>query len=111
MSRWARTKALWAHAFAVDGADEELTEEDRELIRRVAAFVIRRRMTAPAVMLLESSRPLTFVGSQFMHFVKPFATIALNAQEYERFARLLGRRSSIDLLLDAIAAEERRGNG
>jgi hypothetical protein len=110
MSRWARVVSFWAHAFAVDGPAEELTEADRELLHRVAAFVVRRRMATPAVMLLESSRPLTFLGSQFLHFVKPFASIALKAKEYERFAQLLERRSSVDLLLDAIAEEEGRGN-
>ncbi len=41
-----RLKAWWSHAFAVEGPEEEPAAEDRELVERLAQFVVRRRMTA-----------------------------------------------------------------
>jgi hypothetical protein len=110
MSRFKlrRLRSWLAHAFAVAPEAAPLDPEDLALIARVADLVVRRRMATPAVMLLESVRPLSFLGSQFMQFVKPFATLALNPQQYERFTRLLERREGVGLLLDAIGDREGR---
>lgn len=97
------------HAFAVK--DEEAGDfdaEERQLAERVATFIVRRRMTAPAVMLLESGRPLNFLGSQLLAFLSPFATLLFSSEEYDRFVRFLEKRSSIDLILDAIEEAESR---
>jgi hypothetical protein len=104
----SRFKAWWAHAFAVDGDSKGLADEDRVLVEKLADFVVRRRMSAPALMLLESSRPLNFVGSQVLAFLAPFATLVFAPAEYDRFVRLLERRKSIDWLVEAIAERESR---
>lgn len=101
-----RLKAWWSHAFAVEGPEEEPAAEDRELVERLARFVVRRRMSAPALMVLESGRPLSFLGSQLLAFLAPFATLVFSPVEYDRFVQLLGKRSSIDLLIDAIVKRE-----
>ena len=99
------------HAFAVEGDQEasDFDDEERALADRVAAFIVRRRMTAPAVMLLESSRPLNFLGSQLLAFLAPYATLLFSADEYDHFVRFLEKRSSVDLILDSIAKAESRG--
>ncbi|OGG49610.1 MAG: hypothetical protein A3F84_07355 [Candidatus Handelsmanbacteria bacterium RIFCSPLOWO2_12_FULL_64_10] len=107
MSRIERFRAWWAHAFAVDG-DEAFDGRDRALIDRLAAFVVRRRMTSPALMLLESGRPLNFVGSQLLTFLAPFVTMVFSKQEYNRFTGILERRGSIDLIIERIEEAESR---
>lgn len=100
------------HAFAVEGGDQEASDfddEERALADRVAAFIVRRRMTAPAVMLIESSKPLNFLGSQLLAFLAPYATLLFSSDEYDRFVRFLEKRSSLDLILDSIAETESRG--
>lgn len=77
----------------------------------MADLVVRRGMSVPAVMLLECWRPFGFLGSQVLHFLKPFATLVLNPTEYERFARLLERREAVNLLLDAIEANGEKKHG
>jgi len=106
-SRIERFRGWWAHAFAVD-RDEAFDEGDRALIDRLAAFVVRRRMTAPALMLLESGRPLNFLGSQLLAFLAPFVTAVFSEQEYSRFTGILERRGSIDLIIERIEEAERR---
>ncbi len=107
VSRTERFRAWWAHAFAVDG-DRGFDEGDRALIDRLAAFVVRRRMTAPALMLLESGRPLNFIGSQLLAFLAPFVTTVFSEQEYNRFTGILERRGSIDLIIERIEEAEGR---
>jgi hypothetical protein len=111
MSRLARLSAWLAHAFAVEGAGEGLAPEDGELVARLAEFVVRRHLTAPALAVLESGRPLNFIGSQALVFLAPFATLVFSAAEYERFARLLEKRRSIDLIIEAIVERESGQHG
>jgi hypothetical protein len=106
-SRVERFKVWWSHAFAVDG-DEAFDEADRALIDRLAAFVVQRRMTAPALMLLESGRPLNFLGSQLLVFLAPFVTMVFSPEEYTRFTAILERRGSIDLIIERITEAEKR---
>ena len=94
----------WRHAFAV-AAPVEPDEADRDLARRLARHVVRRGLTAPALMALESGRPRRFVGSQALAFLGPFATLVLPAADYERLVRLLEQRAGIDVLITALQEE------
>ena len=46
---------------------------DQELLERLAGWIVERRMTAPAIIFLESHRPMSFVGSQFMSQMQAIA--------------------------------------
>lgn len=96
------------HAFAVTSDTESLTDADRDLIRRVVEFLQNRELVAPAVAALEVSRPYTFLGNQFLTFMRPFARIALPGEDYDRLTRLMENRSSVDVMLDAL---EKAGRG
>ena len=95
-----------AHAFSTAAGDEAIRPGDTALVERLAAIVVRRRMVAPAVMLLECARPLSFLGSQVLHLAEPFATLAFDAEEYQRLVRLLERRQAVDMLLNALEHHE-----
>ncbi len=110
-SAWGRIRAQVALAFAVKTPQTPLEERDRDLLTRVAAYLVRRRLQVPAVMLLESVRPLRSVGSQAMIFVMPLATMVWDQQEYERLVRLLERQDGVDLLLGAISDMEESKSG
>jgi hypothetical protein len=100
-------RAKIKHAFAVDEEAKTWSEPDYELVDRVIRFILDRGLSAPATVALESSRPYTFLGSQFLTFLKPFAHIALPGDDYDRFTRLIENRGSIDLILDRLANAER----
>ena len=48
-------------------------ERSVELIEKIAAFLVKRKMAAPAIMTIESLRPLARLGSQILYFLAPFA--------------------------------------
>jgi hypothetical protein len=84
------------------------TPEDDALLDRIAEAVVRWSMSVPAIFLLESSRPLNFVGSQFLHFLSPMVHSVLNAKDLDRFALLLERRDTVEELIRRIERAEAR---
>ena len=83
-------------------SEPEATADDLALMTKLGAWLAQRRLETPAVLFLESIRPLSFVGAQGMHFLEPFARAVFDVKEYERLARLLERRSNLELLVRAI---------
>jgi hypothetical protein len=81
----------------------EISEERAvELIEKLSKFIAEKRMAAPAIITIESLRPLARIGSQLMHFLAPFAEIIFNAKEYQEFAVLLENEEYVRLLIKRI---------
>jgi hypothetical protein len=80
-------------------------ESDEALMLAVAQRVVRLRMEVPAVLFLESVRPLSFVGSQAMVFFQPFAQALFPWNQYERFTQLVSDRDNLERLTRLIEAE------
>ena len=79
-----------------------LAPEDQALFDKLADWLVARSLETPAVLFLESVRPLSFVGSQAMHFFEPFARALFAVEDYDRIARLMERRSNLELLVRTI---------
>ena len=91
------------HAFAVeDPEDFEPTERERLAAEKICEEVVRRRMTLPASMLLEMSRPLNYLGAQALHFFTPFASVLVDGRSWEDFAAFVERRGSVEYLIRTI---------
>jgi len=103
-SRWQNFRAGLRHAFALRSPLGPLNREDHALLSKLADAVVRRRMAAPAILFLGSLRPLGYMGSQAMVFLRPFATLLFKPSDYERLTAILERREGIDALLNAIEA-------
>ena len=103
--RLAKFVAVLRHAFAVD-THQALSFEELDLLGRVAGTVVRRRMAGPALLALESLRPLNYVSSQFMVFLQPLVGSFVSTRDYEQLAQILERRESIQVLIDRIEAQE-----
>ena len=80
----------------------------------MAERVVALRMTVPAILTLESFKPLSFVGSQALYFFEPMVRAFFAVPDYERFAALVERRDSLEALLvkieqrdEAVRVEER----
>ena len=93
------------HAFATKPAAEPLSVDDAELLDRMADAIVRRNMAAPATVFLESMGPMSFLGSQALHFFTPIIELAFSSKEVEQVARLLERRESLARLLAIIEAK------
>jgi hypothetical protein len=100
--KWDRVHEELSHAFSTKSGAEGLTIEDLALLERVADAVVKRGMTAPATLFLESLGPMNFLGSQALYFLTPIVEWAFNAKEVEQVARLLERRDTISRLITII---------
>ncbi len=102
VGKWDRVREELSHAFSTKSEAEVFTIEDLALLERVADAVVKRGMTAPATVFLESLGPMNFLGSQALYFLAPIVEWALNAKEIEHAARLLERRDTISRLITII---------
>ncbi len=94
-----RLRDLLAHAFHVDPpGPAEPTDIERPIIERLCREVVRRRMTTPALLALECSRPMNYLGGQAMHFFQPMASVLVNPAQWDAFAAFLEQRGSIEYL-------------
>jgi hypothetical protein len=100
--KWDKVLAELSHAFSTKSGAEVFTTEDLALLDRVADAVVKRGMTAPATVFLESLGPMNFLGSQALYFLNPIVEWAFNAKEVEQVARLLERRDTISRLITII---------
>ena len=100
--KWERVREELSHAFSTKSEAEAFTVEDLALLERLADAVVKRGMTAPATVFLESLGPMNFLGSQALYFLAPIVEWALNAKEIEHAARLLERRDTVSRLITII---------
>jgi hypothetical protein len=79
-----------------------VTQQQAKAAERVARFIVRFSMTVPAILTLESMRPLSFVGSQFMHVLSPSITAFLDVSDWDALAALLEDRRGVEYLIREI---------
>lgn len=85
--------------------DADLTDDERTLLDELADGIARRRLTPAALFFLESMKPMGFVGSQMMVFLRPMVTVIWNnPTRWDQIQALLEKRGSIELLLRRLEA-------
>ena len=84
----------------------ELDDRERELrervIERVARVIVERRLETPAMLFLESSRPLTFLAGQGALAAMPLIGGFVRPADVEALSRVLDSEESLDLLIARI---------
>jgi hypothetical protein len=93
---------------------QDLTPEEAELLRKLAQRVVDWHMTVPAILFLESVKPLSYLGSQVMVFFEPFVSAVFNVKDYNLLRQMMERRDNVERLLqkieelDAVQLEQER---
>jgi len=83
-------------------AEAPFAPEDLRLFERIAARIAELRLETPALLALESARPVSLLASQAMTFLEPVALALFRMADYRRFASLLQRREAVEALMAAI---------
>lgn len=98
-----RKRLQWLRdAFSMDSFNEPLTESEMAHLERIARFFVDRRMSVPAILFLETGKPLNYVGSQAMTFFEPAVRSVFNADQYVELKLILERRESVETLIQLI---------
>lgn len=118
------------HAFAIGYDMDALSDADKAALRTLAEWVCARHMEAPAIMLVESFRPLNFIASQVGVVAEPFVVMATDllkgllpmtrrvpdAKMYKGLVAAFEKRTSVDFLVEnltdlaAARTKKKRGN-
>lgn len=91
-------------------ASDVPAERRTEILTRIARKVVDLKLTPVAVVMLESTKPLSFVGSQLMVFFQPIVTALFPFREYDEVTALLEDRANVEALIQTIERleDERR---
>jgi len=95
----------------MDEIQFEVTEERKKfLMNKIAQKVVDYRLSPVAIVFLESSKPLSFLGNQFLIFMQPFYRALFSYREYEEVAAMLEDRNNIEALICEIERLEEKRN-
>lgn len=80
-------------------------EEYDELAKKIARKIVERDLAIPAIIFLESIKPVSFLGSQMLVFANPVVSLIVQSGDYYRFVRMVEDRANIEKLTVAIEEE------
>jgi len=97
---------MWTIPRGDDGTESYPPEEIRAFIDGLAAGIVRRGLAVPAVLALELTRPLAFLGSQTLITLGPLLECVVAPEDLGRTIQLLSRDERVEALLRRIEALE-----
>ena len=82
---------------------EDIPEEEQlALLEKLALWIKHRNLTAPAIIFLETGKPLNFLGSQLLIAFSPFVQAFFKGDQYQKIALILEKDENIERLLQLI---------
>ncbi len=89
----------------------DLTEERKtELCTKIAERIVNFRLSPVAIILLESIKPLSFLGSQLMVFIAPMVGAFTTSPFYDEMTAFLEDRPNLERLIQRIEELESERN-
>jgi hypothetical protein len=82
-----------------ESAGPSLPEDEDAVLEKLARKTVEKGMAVPAILFLESVKPLNFIGSQAMVFFEPIVQTVFNFKDYDTLRRALEKRTTIEFLL------------
>jgi hypothetical protein len=113
------------NAFSLRSPHGPLTEQDHQLLQKLAQSIVARGWAMPAVATLCSVQPLNSIASQALVFLRPFQEplhlilkpvlnrifdeqLLAGQDQYDRLVAILDRREGIETFVQAIEEEQAR---
>lgn len=91
-----------------DIIDLEGNEDYTEFMESIAREIVQRQLTVPAIIFLETIKPLTFLGNQLLIFANPVVSLVVSTGNYYKFVRMIEDRENVEKLTVAIEEENAR---
>ena len=98
--------SFWRSTELPTGDNHGMEPDEIIVLEKVATKVVERQMTVPAIVFLESVKPLNFIGSQTMVFFEPIVQSVFNFKDYDTLRTALEKRQSIEVLIQKIEAKD-----
>lgn len=94
--------SLFRSGAEIPEGGDTLTEEEHAVLEKLAHKTVDKGMTVPAILFLESIKPLNFITSQALVFFEPIVQSIFNFRDYDNLRTALEKRESIEILLRKI---------
>lgn len=76
---------------------------EQEMIDKIAHKIVDRRLSVPAVLFLEITKPLSFFGAQTLNFFGPIIESFMKRDNrYYDFTEMLEKRENIERILQRV---------
>ena len=72
---------------------------------KIAKEIVQRQLTVPAIIFLETIKPLSFLGNQVLICANPIVSLVVQSGNYYKFVRMLEDRENVEKLTIAIEEE------
>lgn len=82
--------------------DDIPEDEQLALLEKLAQWVVNRNLTTPAILFLETGKPLNFLGSQLLIAFSPFIQAFFKGEQYQKVALILEKDENVELLIELI---------
>ncbi len=86
---------------------DKLTDKEKEALTKVAQWIVKKKLTAIAIMFLEPMKPVGFVSSQAFLFVEPFIRILPGTLITSCIRSGIGKRDGIEYLISEMERFEK----
>lgn len=83
---------------------DTLEPEERAVLDKLARKVTEKGFTVPAILFLESIKPLNYISSQALVFFEPIIQTVFNFKDYDNFRCALEKRESIEIMILMVEA-------
>ena len=94
------------HAFAVESEEYELTEEEKKVLEQFADEIVKRGLTVPTILFAQSSKPLSFIGSQVMLILRPIIQMIYpTTTVYDKLQSALEKRKGLEYFIEILEAK------
>ncbi|MCK5125253.1 MAG: hypothetical protein KAR42_03265 [candidate division Zixibacteria bacterium] len=80
----------------------KIPADEDAILEKVAKKVVDRHMAVPAIIFLESVKPVNYIGAQAMVFFEPIVQSVFVIKDYDVFRRAMERRENMENLLQKI---------
>ena len=80
----------------------EIPAEELEALTGFAKRIVDHGFSVPMIFFLESTKYISFLGSQLLVFFGPLVTAFVNSDKYYRMAELLEERKNVEFILTEI---------
>ena len=82
-----------------ESGKDGLPENEDAILEKLAVKVVEKGMAVPAILFLESVKPLNFIGSQMMVFFEPIVQTVFNFKDYDTLRTALEKRETVEIML------------
>ena len=79
-----------------------MKNKEKNILKEFARKIVKKGISVPMIFFLESTKYISFVGSQTLIFFGPLITIFVNEKNFYSYIEILEKRENVEFLITEI---------